>query len=130
MRMFIIASIVAGLVTVSAAQNPAPPSPAPVPPAQTQSATQAHGAGGDMAAHMRMMNEMMVKQLGQTDPDYEKRFIDMMIPHHEGAVLMAKHALEHANRPEVKEMAQKMIDSQQKEIEQLKKWRQEWYGNR
>lgn len=76
---------------------------------------------------MRMVNDMMVQQLGANDPNYEKRFIDMMIPHHEGALLAAKHALVNANRPELKQMAQKMIETQQKEIEQLKKWRQEWY---
>lgn len=83
---------------------------------------------GDMPKDMRMMNDMMVKQVGKKDPGFEKRFIDLMIPHHEGAILMAKQALKEANRPELKEMAEKAIKDQQKEIEQLKKWRQEWYG--
>jgi uncharacterized protein (DUF305 family) len=108
------ASLGVGLVL---AQAPAPQAPA---------APQGH----DMAGHMRSMNEMMVRQLGQKDSDYEKRFIDMMIPHHEGAVLMAQNALQNANRPELQEMAKKMIEAQQKEIEQLKKWRQEWYPNK
>lgn len=76
-----------------------------------------------------MMNARMVKYLGHKDADYEKRFIDMMIPHHEGAVLSAKHALERSNRPELKEMARKAIEDQSKEIETLKKWRTEWYGS-
>jgi uncharacterized protein (DUF305 family) len=52
----------------------------------------------------------------------------MMIPHHEGAVLMAEHALKHSNKPELKRMAEKMIESQEKEIEQLRQWRKEWYS--
>lgn len=98
----------------------------------TDSTAQAlkHQAGqhADMQKQMNEMNQMMVKHLGKQDKDYEKRFIDMMIPHHEGAVMMAEHALKNANEPELKKMAQKMIDEQSKEIEQLKKWRSEWYG--
>lgn len=83
---------------------------------------------GDMSKDMQMMNEMMVKHLGTKGADFEKRFIDMMVSHHEGAILMAKQALKEAGRPELKEMAVKMIKEQGKEIEQLKKWREAWYG--
>ena len=83
---------------------------------------------GDEEAHSSEMGGMMVKALGQKDSHYDHRFIDMMIPHHEGAIMMAKDALEHANRPELKKMAQGMITSQQKEIDQMKAWRAKWYG--
>ncbi|MBX9582970.1 MAG: DUF305 domain-containing protein [Gemmataceae bacterium] len=83
---------------------------------------------GDLPKDMRAMNDKMVKYLGHKDADYEKRFIDLMIPHHEGAIRSAKHALEHSNRPELKEMAKKAIEDQGKEIEKLKTWRKEWYG--
>ena len=85
---------------------------------------------GNVAKDMTMMNHMMMQRLGKKDTDFEKRFIDMMIPHHEGAILMAKRALKEANRPELKEMAQNIIKDQEKEIEQLKKWRQQWYGQK
>ena len=117
LSMLIGSVIYAGVQAQSPAPSPAQPAPA-----------HAGMMGGDMPAQMRMMNDMMVKQLGRTDPDYEKRFIDMMIPHDEGALLAAKHALMNANRPELKEMAQKIIEAQQKEIGQLKQWRQEWYA--
>lgn len=84
---------------------------------------------GDMEKDMQMMNEMMVKHLGTKDRDYEDRFIDMMIPHHEGAIMMAQNALKNANRPEIKEMAQAIIAAQEREIGQLKKWRKDWYGH-
>lgn len=89
-----------------------------------------HMLSGDMGKDMRMMNHMMVKHLGKKDADYEKRFIDMMIPHHEGAVMMAKNALQNANRPELKKMAEDIIQAQEKEIAQLKEWRQKWYGDK
>lgn len=95
--------------------------------AQSKSGKAESAHADDMAASMKKMNEMMVHHLGKKDAEYERRFIDMMIPHHEGAVLMAEHALKHSNKPELKRMAEKMIESQQKEIEQLRQWREEWY---
>lgn len=80
-----------------------------------------------MAKQKRAMNEMMVKMLGEKDAGYEARFIDSMIPHHEGAILMAKDALSKTSKPELKEMAQKMITEQEKEIAMLRSWRQAWY---
>ena len=74
------------------------------------------------------MNEMMVERLGGHDEEFELRFIELTIPHHEGMIAMARHALEHSSQPELKQMAEKAIETQQKEIEKLKKWRKEWYG--
>ena len=96
--------------------------------AQTKPGKEQPAHADDMSASMKKMNEMMVHHLGKKDAEYERRFIDMMIPHHEGAVLMAEHALKHSNKPELKRMAEKMIESQQKEIEQLRQWRKEWYS--
>lgn len=83
---------------------------------------------GDMEKDMSMMNDMMVTNLGQQDAGYDHRFIDMMIPHHKGAIMMAKDALEHANKPELKMMARDVVTSQQKEIDQMTEWRAKWYG--
>jgi uncharacterized protein (DUF305 family) len=96
--------------------------------AQSKSAKSDPMHAGDMSAHMKKMNEMMIHHLGERDAEYEMRFIDMMIPHHEGAILMAEHALKHSEKPELKRMAEKMIEAQQKEIDQLRKWRKEWYS--
>lgn len=71
---------------------------------------------------------MMAGDLGAADDQFDLRFINAMIPHHEGAVVMAQEALEKSTRPEVKELAQAMIDAQQPEIEQMQQWRQQWYG--
>jgi predicted outer membrane protein len=84
----------------------------------------------EMAKQMRAMNKAMVHHLGPKDAEFEKRFIDLMIPHHEGAIEMAKHALTHSSRAELKEMARKMIEDQQKEVEKMKQWRAQWYGEK
>ena len=71
----------------------------------------------------------MKNHLGNANAQYDKRFIDMMIPHHQGAITMAKDALQKSQHPEIKKMAQNIIDSQQKEIKQFQAWRQNWYGS-
>jgi uncharacterized protein (DUF305 family) len=80
-----------------------------------------------MKDQMHMMNKMMVKELGSKDANYEKRFIDVMIEHHEGAIMMAKDALKNANKPELIQMAKDIIAAQEKEIAQMKEWRKQWY---
>jgi uncharacterized protein (DUF305 family) len=64
-----------------------------------------------------------------TASDYDLQFLDAMRKHHEGAVTMAKLATERGSDAKVKEMAQTMIAKQQKEIDQLKSWRDQWFPN-
>lgn len=84
--------------------------------------------------HMMPMTEemrasmMMEIDLGTADDQFDLRFLNAMIPHHEGALDMAQQALEKSDRAELKELAQSILTSQQKEIDQMKQWRQQWYG--
>jgi uncharacterized protein (DUF305 family) len=67
--------------------------------------------------------------LGQPDEEFDLRFINAMVPHHEGAVVMAQQVVENGNsRPELRELAQRIISAQQEEIGQMKELRQQWYG--
>jgi uncharacterized protein (DUF305 family) len=70
---------------------------------------------------------MMSMDLGAADAQFDQRFINAMIPHHEGALTMAKDALSKSKRSEIKQMAQDILTSQQKEIDQMKQWQQAWY---
>jgi uncharacterized protein (DUF305 family) len=65
----------------------------------------------------------------QTGGELDELFIDMMVPHHEGAVEMARIALERSQRPEIREMAEAIIASQDAEISQMRAWRLEWFGS-
>jgi uncharacterized protein (DUF305 family) len=65
--------------------------------------------------------------LGPADENYDLRFIDAMIPHHQGAIIMAKDLAQKSARSELKTLAKNIIDAQEKEIEQMKQWRKEWY---
>ncbi|MEO7795627.1 MAG: DUF305 domain-containing protein [Thermoanaerobaculia bacterium] len=52
---------------------------------------------------------------------YDAMFIQMMVPHHEAAIRMAKEALDKAQHPEIKALAQEIINAQQREIDTMGK---------
>ena len=58
----------------------------------------------------------------------DKHFIEQMIPHHEGAVAMAKLALEKSKRQEIKTLANAIITGQTKEIGDMTLWYKNWFG--
>ncbi|KYC34832.1 DUF305 domain-containing protein [Scytonema hofmannii PCC 7110] len=70
----------------------------------------------------------MDEDLGLANAEFDLRFMNAMIVHHEGAVEMAKDALNKSKRPEIKQLATEIVTSQQKEIDQMKQWRQAWYN--
>jgi len=61
--------------------------------------------------------------------DIDQHFITQMIPHHEGAIAMAKVARERSKRTEVISLANGIIEAQQKEIDDMQSWYQSWYGS-
>lgn len=71
-------------------------------------------------ANDRMMQAMMVKPTGDADRD----FVAMMIPHHQGAVEMAKIELQYGTDPALKKMAEQIIVSQESEIAFMKDWQE------
>lgn len=81
-----------------------------------------NGSGG-------MNHSMMEMDLGPADADYDLRFIDAMILHHQGAVVMAKEVQQKSTRPEMKQLADEIIEAQEKEIAQMQQWRKAWYPN-
>lgn len=70
------------------------------------------------AAHKRMMKQMNVRMSG--DPD--KDFVMMMMPHHQGAIDMAKVELQYGKDPKLRSMAEEIIKAQEKEIAEMKEW--------
>lgn len=71
-----------------------------------------------MEANARMHEGMAIAYTGNADVD----FIRGMIPHHQGAVEMAKIVLEHGKDPEVRKLAESIIAAQEAEI----RWMQDW----
>jgi uncharacterized protein (DUF305 family) len=66
----------------------------------------------------RMMQEMMMEMSG--DPDMD--FVMMMLPHHQGAVDMAKIELRYGKDPELRKLAEDIVASQEKEIAFMRAW--------
>jgi uncharacterized protein (DUF305 family) len=70
----------------------------------------------------------MESQMNASTQEVDRNFIEMMIPHHQGATEMAKMALDRAKSPQVRELAQSIIEKQTREIEQMRTWYKQWYG--
>jgi uncharacterized protein (DUF305 family) len=60
---------------------------------------------------------------------FDKAFIDAMVPHHQGAIAMAKELLKKGEQPALRKMADDVISAQTKEIAQMRQWRKAWYGS-
>jgi uncharacterized protein (DUF305 family) len=80
------------------------------------------------------MSAQDMQIMGMTDPDalanrepFDKAFIDAMIPHHQSAIEMAQVAYRQSNNPEIKTLAEGIVEAQTQEITQMKGWRQQWY---
>ncbi len=65
-----------------------------------------------------MMKNMNVKPTGNPDKD----FVLMMMPHHQGAIDMAKVELQYGTDPELRQLATDIVAAQEKEIAQMKDW--------
>nr|MBA2348712.1 DUF305 domain-containing protein [Solirubrobacterales bacterium] len=68
----------------------------------------------------------MKKMDALTGNEFDIHFIDMMTPHHAGAVAMAKDALSKAEHPEIKTLSQDIIKAQEAEIKMMADWKTKW----
>jgi uncharacterized protein (DUF305 family) len=59
--------------------------------------------------------------------EFEQSFLQQMIQHHKSAVDMAKMVKDHTKRAELQQLAEKIMTSQQQEIDKMTGWLKEWY---
>ena len=102
------------------------------------SGSETNGRGMDsmMGNGMGSMGSMMgrdgasgMQAMGSFDEDkpFDLQFIDQMTMHHEGAIMSSEHMISDSKRPELRELAENIEESQSEQIDQMQEWRDEWY---
>lgn len=73
-----------------------------------------------MMADMAPMHDRMMA--GMMAPDMDVAFVCGMIPHHQGAIDMARAVIEHGEDEWVRALAEEIIAAQEGEIAQMRDW--------
>ncbi len=76
--------------------------------------------------HGNMDHSKMGHTQGQMD---DAQFLDKFTQHHKDGIKMAEMAVDKAQNPDLKKMAEKMLKDQTKEIDQMQKWRKDQYAS-
>jgi uncharacterized protein (DUF305 family) len=66
------------------------------------------------------MNEMMAGMMIKPSGDVDRDFVAMMVPHHQGAVDMAKAELKYGHNEQLLRLAQEIVATQQQEIKVMR----------
>jgi uncharacterized protein (DUF305 family) len=102
---------------------------------RSSTTTDENGAGSMMGGSIMgsmmdggMMDSGMIGSSDEEKP-FDLQFIDQMIMHHRGALMSSEHMIADSERPELRELAQNIQESQSAQIGQMQAWREEWYGD-
>lgn len=83
-----------------------------------------------MKESMKGMESKMAKLRASRGDAFDSMFLTMMSQHHQDGIKMAQTALARGHHKEVKQIAQKIIDSQKKEMDVMKNWKKDWQLSR
>ncbi len=82
----------------------------------------------DLKSMKNMKGSMMESSPDAASAPYDLQFLDTMAAHHQSAVDMAKPIVAKSDNAELKAFAAKIIADQNKEIAQMKNWREKWFA--
>ena len=89
------------------------------------------GMGGmgmqGMGMHGMGMGGTSLAALRQA-PDFDRAFIEQMIPHHQMGVMMASMAQTNSQHPQLRQLQQAMVRAQSDEIQRMEQWYRNWYS--
>src|SRR5246500_4628886 len=104
------AALAASVAGTAAGPGFSPPVPADNVPLSLK--TERPFLAQDAAAMTKMMNDMTIKPTGNIDRD----FVAMMVPHHQGAIDMARAELRYGHEPALRRIAQEIVVDQIQQI--------------
>lgn len=88
------------------------------------------GLGYSYTAEYKLsMYDKTGMDLGPADRDFDRRYLNAMISHHRGAMLLAEQLLANTERPEMRALAQNILADEPAAIDELYVWKKEWYGD-
>ena len=106
-------------------------------PSSSEQGSSEQDGGEESTDDMQGMDHNNMGSEGMMDPSEmlmengqysDERFIDAMVPHHQGAIAMAEVALENAEHLELLQLAENVISTQQAEIEELRSIKEQEFG--
>jgi uncharacterized protein (DUF305 family) len=87
------------------------------------------GCGGDENGGAERSSRQEMVASGQVP--FDQAFIDAMVPHHGEAIEVANAAQDRGlTQPDLEKITNEIISSQQREIDQMLDWREQWFGSR
>lgn len=87
------------------------------------------GMGGGMGMGSAMPGMATSLEALKSAPDFDRAFIEQMIPHHRMGVMMASHAEWNTQHPQLRELEAAMARVQSQEIAQMAQWYRQWFGS-
>jgi len=92
--------------------------------------TNQNSVAEDLMSMKTMRGSMKKSSPDAANAPYDLQFLDTMIEHHQDAVNMTKPIVAKTDNAELKKFAAKIITDQNKEIAQMKNWREKWFAGK
>ena len=120
MKLLLKSAAVLSILSMAVAVPVLAQQAAPMPGMNMPATPDATPGGDSMMSAMDKMSRGMaaVPMTGDTD----REFAQMMIPHHQGAIDMARNEIAHGKDPAMLKLARDVVAAQNKEIAQMKAW--------